>query len=200
MPFFKSMPDNAGPATVFSTYPDIYRPWSEASEALMNGPSPLSQGERELILAYAAGVAGCTFVYVAHSEVAHARGIEEGLLDKLLKNIDMAPVAPKLKPLLAFVRKLMLTPGEITQEDADVVFTAGWDEHALHDAIAVTARAAFMQRLVQGHGFVPFSKEMAKKRAAERVELGYVKLYPKFAKGGDARSEADKTVQESRRR
>ncbi len=189
MPFFKSMPDNAGPANVFSAYPDIYRHWAAASEALMNGPSPLSKGERELILAYAAGVATCTFVYVAHSEIAHARGIEEGLLDKLLENIDMAPVAPKLKPLLAFVRKLMLTPGEMTQEDADAVFNVGWDEHALHDAIAVTARAAFMQRLVEGLGFIPFSKEMAKERAAKRVELGYVNLYPKFAKGRDAKSE-----------
>ena len=34
----------------------------------------------------------------------------------------------------------------MTQADADAVFAAGWDEHALHDAIAITARAAFMQR------------------------------------------------------
>ena len=40
------------------------------SQALMNGPSPLSPGERELILAYAAGVKGCTNVYGAHSKAA----------------------------------------------------------------------------------------------------------------------------------
>ena len=67
----------------------------------------------------AAGVAGCTFVYVAHSQVAYAWGIEEGLIDKLLENIDTAPVEARLKPLLAFVRKLSLTPGEMTQNDAD---------------------------------------------------------------------------------
>jgi len=180
MPFFKSHPQDAGPGNVFSKYPEIYRLWSTMSDALMNGPSPLTQAERELILAYAAGVAGCRFVYVAHSEVAYARGIERGLLDELIADPESAPVAARLKPLLAFVRKLALTPGAMTQSDADAVFASGWDERALHDAIAVTARAAFMQRLVEGHGFVPMSRELAAQRARERIERGYVNLYPAF--------------------
>jgi uncharacterized peroxidase-related enzyme len=180
MPFFKSMPDNAGPPAVFEKYPEIYGPWSKMSEALMNGPSPLSQGERELILAYAAGVAGCAYVRVAHSPVAYARGIEDGLVERLIQDPEAAPAGQRLKPLLAYVRKLMATPGQMTQADADAVFEAGWDEQALHDAIAVTARAAFMQRLVEGHGFVPLSRAVAAKRAQERVELGYVNLYPAF--------------------
>jgi uncharacterized peroxidase-related enzyme len=178
--FFKSLPDNAGPANVFTTYPEIYRLWSTMSQALMSGRSPLSQGERELILAYAAGVAGCKFVYVAHSEVAYAWGVENGLIDRLLQDPEAAPVDARLKPLLVFVRKLALTPGEMTQADADAVFEAGWDEQALHDAIAVTARAAFMQRLVEGHGFTPLSREAAAKQAKRRVELGYANLYPAF--------------------
>src|SRR5262249_3324680 len=111
MPFFKSIPADAGPAKVFTTYPEIYRLWSTMSQALMNGPSPLTQAERELLFAYAAGVAGCKFVYVAHSEVAYAWGIARGVLDRLLENLETAPVEARLKPLLAFVRKLMLTPG-----------------------------------------------------------------------------------------
>jgi uncharacterized peroxidase-related enzyme len=188
MPFFKSLPDDAGPPAVFMKHPELYGLWSEMSEIMMNGDSPLSQAERELILAYAAGAAGCNFVYVAHSEVAYAWGIEDGLLDKLLENPESAPVEPRLKPLLAYVRKLAATPGEMTQADADAVFAAGWDEHALHDAIAVTARAAFMQRLVEGHGFTPMPREKAKHHAARRVELGYVNLYPKFAKDADAKA------------
>ncbi|MDH3702425.1 MAG: peroxidase [Alphaproteobacteria bacterium] len=182
MPFFKSMPDTAAPPTVFMTYPELYGPWSEMSQALMNGPSPLSPGERELIFAYAAGVAGCAFVYGAHAEVAHAWGIEEGLLDTLLDDPDSAPVDARLKPVLAFVRKLTLSPADMTQADADAVFDAGWDEKALHDAIAVTARMCFMQRLVEGHGFIPISRDLAKEHAQKRIALGYVNMYPKFAK------------------
>jgi uncharacterized peroxidase-related enzyme len=180
MPFFKSLPDNAGPPNVFTKYPDVYGPWSKMSEALMNGPSPLSQGQRELILAYAAGVAGCKFVYGAHSEVAYAWGMENGVLDRLLEDLDTAPVEARLKPLLAFVRKLMLTPGKMSQADADAVFAAGWDEQALHDAIAVAARAAFMQRLVEGHGFTPLTRDVAVEHAKRRVERGYVNLYRAF--------------------
>ncbi|MFT5447020.1 MAG: putative peroxidase-related enzyme [Gammaproteobacteria bacterium] len=182
MPFFKSMPENAGPPTVFNAYPEIYGPFSQMSQVLMNGPSPLSPGERELIFAYAAGVSGCKFVYAAHSAVAIAWGAEEGLLDKLLDDLDSAPIEAKLKALLRFAQKLTLTPGEMSQADADAVFEAGWEEQALHDAIAVTARVAFMQRLVEGHGFIPFSAEVAKSHAEKRVELGYVNLYPKLAR------------------
>jgi alkylhydroperoxidase family enzyme len=180
MPYFKSLAENAGPPAVFALHPEVYGPWADMSQAMMNGPSPLSQGERELILGYAAAVAGCTFVHVAHSEVAYAWGIEKGLVERLLEDPDA--VSGPLRPLLAYVRKLMLTPGEVGQADVDSVLAAGWSEHALHDAIAVTARAAFMQRLVEGHGFVPMTREAAVKRARERIEHGYVNLYPAFRK------------------
>jgi len=180
MPFFKSLPADAGPPAIFAKYPELYGPWAKMSESLMNGPSPLSRGERELILAYAAGVAGCRFVCVAHSEVAYALGIERGTIEHLIDDPQSVLVEPRLKPLLAFVRKLMTAPGAMSQVDADAVLEAGWDERALHDAIAITARAAFMQRLVEGHGFVPMSQELAAKRARQRVERGYVNLYPVF--------------------
>src|SRR5258706_15875587 len=106
MSFFKSLPADAGPGVVYTKYPEIYIPWSEMSQAVMNGPSPLSQGQRELIFAYAAGVAGCKFVYGAHSEVAYAWGIERGVLERLLENPETAPVEARLKSLLAFARKL----------------------------------------------------------------------------------------------
>jgi hypothetical protein len=78
------------------------------------------------------------------------------------------------------VCKLMLTPGEMSQADADAVFDAGWAEQALHDAIAVTARAAFMQRLVEGYGFTPMTRDVAARHAKRRVELGYVNMYPAY--------------------
>lgn len=182
MPFFKSIPADAGPGHVFKTYPDIYAPWLQTSQALMNGPSPLSPGEREMIAAYVVGLAKCRYAYVAHTAAAYAWGIKDGLIDELLADLDKADVAPKFRPLLAYARKLTLAPSEVTQADADAVFAAGWDEKALHDAIAVTARMNFMARLVQGHGFVPMTQERAKAQAAERMARGYKDLYPDVPK------------------
>src|SRR5690349_12203623 len=110
MPFFPSLPADAGPPNVFIHYPEIYAPWSSMSQAMMNGPSPLSQGERELVLAYAAAVTGCDFVAVAHAEVAYAWGVEQGWVEQLVADFDAAPVESRLKVLLGFVRKLAVTP------------------------------------------------------------------------------------------
>jgi uncharacterized peroxidase-related enzyme len=181
MAFFKSLSADAGPPAVYTKYPEIYGPWSQMSEAMMNGPSPLSRPERELIFSYAAGAAGCEYVCIAHSEVAYASGIERGVVERLLDDPEGVVVGERLKPLLAFVRKLAERPNEMSQADADAVFAAGWDEQALQDAIGITARAAFMHRLVHGHGFVPFSREVAAQRAKKRLEKGYVNLYPAFA-------------------
>ena len=74
----------------------------------------------------------------------------------------------------------------MTQKDADAVFEAGWDEKALHDAIAVCARMSFMNRLVEGFGFTPMSNEKARENAKKRVEMGYVNLYPEFRKKSGA--------------
>lgn len=182
MSFFKSLPDGAGPRTIFTAYPEIYKAWSEVSQAIMNGPSDLTPGERELILTYVVGAAGCEFIFVAHKEVAREWGIPEGLVERLVEDFDSADVEPRMKTLLGFVGKLMVTPTEVTQEDADAVFARGWSEKAVHDAIAVTARASFMQKLVHGYGFVPLDKDEAIKRAKGRVEKGYVGIFPEFDK------------------
>ena len=183
MPFFKSLPEDAGPSIVFSTYAEIYGSWAEMGQALMNGPSPLTPGEREMIQAYVAGLVDCRYSYVAHGAAAHAWGIESGLIDRLLSDLDSAPIDDKFKPLLSFVKKLTLTPSAMAQADADAVFATGWDEKGLHDAIAVTARMNFMCRIVEGYGFTPMGPERAREQAEKRVKLGYVNLYPSFAGG-----------------
>ena len=181
MPFFKSLPAEAGPGDVFQAYPDVYGPWADTSQALMNGPSPLTPGEREMIAAFVAGTANCRYAFVAHRAAAHAHGIAEGLIDMLLADLDGAPVEDRFRPLLAYARKLTLAPDTVAQADADAVFAAGWDDKALHDAIAVTARMNFMCRLVQGYGFTPMTPEKARANAEARRKLGYRDLYPKFA-------------------
>jgi uncharacterized peroxidase-related enzyme len=182
MTFFKSLPDDAGPGQVFAKYHEIYGHWAEMGQEMMNGPSPFSPGEREMIAAYVVGCAGTRYAYVAHTAVAYAWGIEEGLIDKLLDNLDTAPIEAKWKPIFAYAKKLTLTPNDVTREDADAVYGAGWDEDALHHTIAVSARMNFMIRLIGGFGFTPMSPELAKQRAEERVEKGYVNLYPDLAK------------------
>ena len=48
------------------------------------------------------------------------------LFERLMDEIDTAPVDEKLKPILHYVRKLTLTPSRMVQADADAVYAAGW--------------------------------------------------------------------------
>lgn len=182
MPFLKSHNDSSGPGDVFSKYPEIYRHWAEMGQILINGPSPLSSGERELIQAFVAGLINCQYAYVAHTAAAVARGIEPGLVEKLVADVNTAPVSPKLKPVFALVRKLTLEPTKVSQQDADAVFAAGWDEKAYHDTVALTARMTFMSKIIHGHNFVPMSPQRAKENAEHRAKVGYVALYPSLDK------------------
>ena len=176
MPFLPSLPRTAMVKDLFSRRPEIYGPFNAANQVLMRGPSPLSEGERELIGAFVSALTGCRYCTGAHAETARLFGIREGLLKDLVENFDSADVPGNVRPLLAFVRKLTRSPARMTQSDADAVFEAGWNETALHDAIAVTAFFTFMNRLVLGHGLAADESQFAA-RGRRHFEEGYLKQH-----------------------
>ena len=152
MPFFQSLPEDAGVPDIQGGRPDLYEHWNTFRLTLIRGPSSLSEGERELIGAFSSGLNACNYGYQGHRISAESFGVDVTMFEKLIDDIDTAPVEAKLNPILHYVRKLTLTPSRMVQADADAVYAAGWDEHALHDAVAVCATFAFMNRLVLGHG------------------------------------------------
>jgi hypothetical protein len=92
-------------------------------------------------------------------------------MDSLVVDLDTAVIDEKLRPIFAFVKKLTLTPAQMTQEDADAVFAAGWDERALHDAIEVCALFNFMNRYVEGHGLLAIPEQSLME--GKRLKGGY---------------------------
>ncbi len=176
MSLFPSQPDNAAVPHVFGRRPDIYAPFSRATHAIMRGSSPLSAGERELIGAYVSGLNSCQYCHGGHAAAAEAFGIAPGA------------EPDKLKPILAYVKKLTLTSSRMTQADADAVYAAGWDEHALSDAIAVCCLFNFMNRLVDGHG-VKANPAMFAERGKRHKELGYIDQFPSLFAAEEAAAE-----------
>src|SRR5919201_1842541 len=152
MSYLRSLPDRAVLRDVFAAFPQTSRPLLDYHQALMRGPSPFSVAERELIAAYVSGLNACRYCHGVHRATAQAFGVEEALVGALLDDVDAAPVDARLKPVLRYVGKLTRTPSRMTLADAEVVFAAGWDERALHDAVSVCALFSFMNRLVEGLG------------------------------------------------
>jgi len=175
MAFLKSLPTDAGLLRVFQAFPSTARPLLEYHETLMRGDSPFTTGERELIAAYVSGLNACQYCHGVHTQTAAALGIDQPLLSDFLIHPGSAAVDERLRPVLAFVRKLTLTPSKIVQADADAVFAAGWDDRALHDAVSVCALFNFMNRLVDGLGVE--TEQAYTSFAAQRLaEGGYAAL------------------------
>ncbi len=174
-PFLSSLNPGSGVLDLVKFNKAAGRALIEYHEALLRGPSPLSVAERELIAAYTSGLNACNYCHGVHKVTAEAFGVPADLLQRLLDDPATAPVEPRLKPILAYVRKLTLTPAKMAQADADAVFAAGWDERALHDAISVCALFNLMNRMIDGHG-IEGSAESYQRRGRMLKEDGYAQL------------------------
>lgn len=152
---FPSLPEPTELLDVFQRFNKGVEHLLEYHDVVLRGPSPLTPGRRELIAAYVSGLNKCEYCYDIHREVAREFGIDVGLAEKLLNDIDKADIEPEMRPILDYVRKLTLTPAKMTDADARRVFDAGWSEEALHDVVIVCALFNFMNRVVDGMGVVP---------------------------------------------
>jgi len=150
MTVFSSLPEDAHLMHIFRRFPKMVPSLLELHDAILRSDSGLSVGERELIAACTSLQNACTFCHGAHSNIAAQFGIDDSLLAQLDEDPESADLPEKLKPLLAYVRKLTLTPSKIVQADADAVYRAGWSEDDLFDAISTCALFNFMNRIVDG--------------------------------------------------
>ncbi len=172
---FPSLGDNTTVPDILKMSPDAGAALMELCEAVMRGPSALSPGERELISAYVSGINDCRYCHGVHSETAKAFGIPAEPVAKMFDDLETAGFDPKMVPLLKFARKLTEKPAGITEEDAQAVYDAGWDEQALHDAIMVTCAFNFFNRMLEGHG-VYGNEALYKERGPMLKEHGYLPL------------------------
>lgn len=167
---------------------DLFEPYMEFIHRLMNYPAGPTQEEKEIIAAYTSLLNACDFCFGAHKNVCMALGIDEGLFQHLVDDIDTAPVSDKLKPLLKYVRKLTLTPSQMTDEDAIACYRAGWNEEDLTLAITVCASWNWFNRMIEGHGIdKKWDEEVFRSRGApERMANGYKAYYDEMIANGMA--------------
>jgi uncharacterized peroxidase-related enzyme len=152
MPRLRSLPDQPVMRDLYRAYPASCRPLGELTEAALRGPSPFTQGERELIAAYVSGLNACVYCHATHVGVAEACGVPSNLIKALLHDIETAPIEARMRPILRYARKLTLTPARMTEADAAAIYDAGWDDDALYSTALVAALFNFYNRLVDGVG------------------------------------------------
>jgi uncharacterized peroxidase-related enzyme len=165
---FPSLPQTAMLGDVFQAFPGKLPPLLNYLDQVMRSDSPLSAAQRELIAAYVSGLNACVFCHGAHTVHARAFGIEPDVIDALMKDPETAPVETELKPVLAYVAKLTLTPTQLVEADANAVYAAGWSEEALFDAIQTAALFCMMNRILEGTGVTEYHSDP---RGIERSAL-----------------------------
>ena len=99
----------------------------------------------------------------------------EGTVSALLADVSSATVPGRMKTLLQCVGKLIRTPAKITPQDAEAVLAAGWQEKALHDAMAVCGLFNLMNRLAEGLG-IPAGEGYFTTAAGRLAGTGYTGL------------------------
>ncbi len=171
MSFLRSMP-NASLIEVFLRYPELARPLHEFAQRLLRGPSPFSEGERELLAAYVSRLNRCAFCEASHTAVATLYGHDGTLIEQLAADPERAAVPERFKPVLRYVRTLTLAPAQVDRADVEALYEAGWDETALNHAALVCAYFSFMNRWVDGLG-IEASPTMVKTAAEMLHKHGY---------------------------
>jgi len=152
MAFLDSLPETAHLSDLFKKFPVGLKPLLEYHDEILRKNGAIPVGQRELIAAYVSTLNSCSFCADSHSHIAQQFDIDPGLIEKLKINIDSSGVDDNLKPILAYVKKLTLTPSKIVKQDIDKILSSGWSEEAVYLAASICALFNFMNRVVSGFG------------------------------------------------
>jgi len=152
MPFFNHLDELSDITDI--TFNDRKRlgPMDKVSQRIMRGKSTFTSVEKEMMAAYVSGLNACSFCFGSHKAVAEQFGVDSIVIVEMIVDIDMAPIDNKLKPIFKYLKKLTLSPSKLVQQDVDLVFSAGWSEGDLYDAILIGCLFNFYNRLLYGHG------------------------------------------------
>jgi uncharacterized peroxidase-related enzyme len=179
---FPSLPEQPHLADVFKRFGRGVWPLCEYHDIVLRGQSDWSVAERELMAAFVSGLNACGFCHASHTMIAELHGVNAETLEGLLEDPSHSAMTPPLASVLAYLRKLTLTPSRMTDADAQAVFAQGVSEQALYDAIAVCALFNFMNRLVDGCGVVTSEANLTASRGRHEASLDDPAPYREFAR------------------
>ncbi|GAA2678276.1 MULTISPECIES: carboxymuconolactone decarboxylase family protein [Actinosynnema] len=158
--------------------PETAKPLGELAEVLLRAPNSLSPGERELIAAYVSGRNRCTFCCDSHAAFAAAQ-LDEGtaLVDRVLADLELAPVPEKLRALLRIAGAVQESGRAVTPDLVRRARELGATEVEIHDTVLIAAAFCMFNRYVDGLGTLVADDPAHYETAARRIVAeGYVGL------------------------
>jgi uncharacterized peroxidase-related enzyme len=150
--------------------PETAEPLNQLAEVLLRGPHTLSRGERELIAAYVSGLNQCDFCRNSHSAFAAAQ-LDEGmsLVEQVRRDVDTAPVSPKLRALLHIAAAVQADGRSVTPELIEAARSSEASDVEIHDTVLIAAAFCMYNRYVDGLGTFAPQNPAAYAAAAEHI-------------------------------
>lgn len=127
--------------------PDEFRAFFAYHDALMEKPSGLTQGEREMIVVATSGINQCTYCVVAHGAILRIREKNSTVADELATNYRTANITPRQKAMLDFAVKVSLQAYEIDEGDYESLHQHGFSDEDIWDIGAVSAFFGLSNRM-----------------------------------------------------
>lgn len=179
MAHIPTSPELPGIVGLFAFRPQAARPLTELAQTLLQGESPLSSGERELIAAFVSGRNRTTFCALSHgAAAAYLLGDRPRIESLLARGADAEPDA-RLRTLLHIADAVAQSPQGVTEMLVASAREAGACDVAIHDTVLLAAAFCMYNRYVDGlatHASPRFDDylDMGKMMATE----GYVRARP----------------------
>jgi uncharacterized peroxidase-related enzyme len=155
--------------------PETAEPLNALAETLLRNENSLSRGERESIAAYVSNLNECRFCEWSHSAFA-ARQLDGGydVVDAIKRDLDEAPVSPKLRALLGIAAAVQRSGRDVTEDDVRAAREAGATDVEIHDTVLIAAAFCMYNRYVDGLAtWAPDAREAYDQMAEGIVEHGY---------------------------
>ena len=167
--------DQPGIRGLMSFRPETALPLNQLVEVLLQGPSPLSKGERELIATYVSSLNQCKYCSSIHGAIAKAHLEDGDVVARVKADPETAPVSDKLKALLRIAEKVQMGGRRVTSEDVAAARAAGATDVEIHDAVLIAAAFCMFNRYVDGLAtWAPDDPELYDQMGEHRAAMGYL--------------------------
>jgi len=155
--------------------PETARPLNDLVDVLLRGPHTLTPGERELIATYVSAQNDCTYCASIHGAVAaHQLDDNEHLVELVKRDVDRAPVSPKLRALLHIAGKTAESGRSVTEDDIASARAHGATDLEIHDTVLIAAVFCLCNRYVDGLAtWTPSDPDFYRQRAKVIADNGY---------------------------
>ena len=155
--------------------PETAEPLNQLANILLQGPSTLSPGERELIGAFVSSRNDCVYCQTIHGAVAaHHFGGDENLVAQTKLDFEKAPLTEKLKALLAIAGKVQQGGKQVTAQVIARAREAGATDLEIHDTVLIAAAFCMFNRYVDGLAtWAPDDPQFYRERGEYIASNGY---------------------------